>query len=156
MTQETVCFINHQVTYIKYDDAVYRNICNENEILILFKGQAKRTRFDETLKTTSPHFFYRSGSGKNYKYAGKVVSSRIVQERTENNIIQMEYKINIRNNIIDFDTEIEPVMKDTGRRCFKTNCFAQLGLTPLTRDMTPGVILSTATPLEAEFENLSI
>jgi len=142
MTEQTLCFINHKGSFTNYEDSIYKNICNENEILILFKGQSIRTHLDETLRTTFPHFFYRSSSGKKYKYVGKVISKRIIQERDENNIIQMEYKINISNNIIPFDTEIEPFVKENGKRCFKTNCFNQLNLIPTTRNMTPGIILA--------------
>ena len=136
-----ICFINHKGSFYNYSDSVYRNICNEDEILILFKGQTVRTHLDEALTTTLPHFFYRSSSGKKYKYVGQSIArGRIVQQRGTDSVLKMEYKVNISNNIIPFDTEIEPFVKENGKRCFKKNCFTELGLTPVTRDMTPGVI----------------
>ncbi len=136
----SICFINYKGSFANYGDAVYRNIQNQNEILILFKGQTVRTYLDETLKTTLPHFFYRSGSGK-YKYVGQAIRrGRIVQDRDTNTILQMEYKINISNNVIPFDTEIEPLENEGENKSFKRNCFTDLGLIPVSRDMTPGVI----------------
>ena len=150
--KEVLCFINagHH-----YEDNIYNDILNEKEIFIIFKGQRVKKHHDITLKTLLPHFFYRKKNHKNFQYIGKAFKKKIIQERDINNILQMEYKINILNNIIPYNTEIKSIKKSNGKRCFKINCFNELDLIPISKDMTPGIILAKIKIIkDFDFRNL--
>ena len=116
-----------------YNDKIYRNIFDKNDITVEWSGQTSGKEDKLPLNIDNIEIFYRKTSNTKFKYLGKVKKKYILHNRTDDiNKLKMHFVVDTINCSIPSGTLADDLGKGTkynrniGR--YKKDCLNKLGL----------------------------
>jgi hypothetical protein len=142
--RHTLLFITHGIQeynggdIYNYNDGIYINITT-GEYLVIWNGQ-KKGREDKLVKDRNNiHIWFRENKKLKFSYLGKVNNKLILQHRNNDNLLQIQFKLDTINCPIPTGTLASDLGKGTSYRRYKKDCFIKLGLTPVNNYYASGI-----------------
>lgn len=121
-----------------YNDGIYKNILN-NEYLVIWNGQ-KKGRQDKLVEDRENiHIWFRENKRLQFCYLGKVNNKLILNHRNEENLLQIQFKVDTENCQINSGTLADDLGKGSSYQRFKKDCFVKLNLHPVDNYYASGI-----------------
>jgi len=121
-----------------YGDDIYKNVITK-EHLVLWSGQKKGRQDFLVTHRDNIHIWFRGKSNSRFSYLGNVKTKLILNPRDNDNLLQMQFKLDTVNCPIPVGTLGGDLGKGTCCRRYKSDCFTILGLTPVNNYYASGI-----------------
>ena len=121
-----------------YNDGIYKNILND-EYLVIWNGQKKGRQDKLVVHRENIHIWFRENKRLQFGYLGKVNDKLILNHRNEENLLQIQFKVDTQTCPIRTGTLADDLGKGTSYKRFKKDCFDKLKLKPVDNYFASGI-----------------